>query len=242
MWWWISTNPTLPIITNNLVWHHSPLTHKTPTASHKHYPSWAGAKIKFLPQEKSTLFSRTVKITGIVCDFVTLGLGVLQWVFFQHTSQAGSCLLNNFYHKDHNHKSDNSSDSERSSYRYIQRYSKTCLQGKLRWVWFGLFEFNVPLSQYWTDISRPCQPEKLIPLLPWPGFDPSFSGHNDRRAIISEWTWLRLRPLSHRGWQETPMRGHPVIRGHHLRTVSYLHNAKHLLIVLNRKYRYILLS
>ena len=50
------------------------------------------------------------------------------------------------------------------------------------------------------DISRPCQPEKLIPLLPWPGFDPSFSGHNDRRAIISEWTWLRLRPLSHRGW------------------------------------------
>ena len=44
------------------------------------------------------------------------------------------------------------------------------------------------------DISRPCQPEKLIPLLPWPGFDPSFSGHNDRRAIISEWTWLRLIP------------------------------------------------
>ena len=52
------------------------------------------------------------------------------------------------------------------------------------------------------DISRPCQPEKLIPLLPWPGFDPSFSGHNDRRAIISEWTRLRLRLLSHRGWQE----------------------------------------
>ena len=50
------------------------------------------------------------------------------------------------------------------------------------------------------DISRPCQPEKLIPLQPWPGFDPSFSGHKDRRAIISEWTWLRLRPLSHRGW------------------------------------------
>ena len=42
------------------------------------------------------------------------------------------------------------------------------------------------------DISRPCQPDKLIPLLPWPGFDPSFSGHNDRRAIIREWTWLRL--------------------------------------------------
>ena len=35
------------------------------------------------------------------------------------------------------------------------------------------------------DISRPCQPEKLIPLLPWPGFDPSFSGHNDRRAITA---------------------------------------------------------
>ena len=52
------------------------------------------------------------------------------------------------------------------------------------------------------DISRPCQPEKLIPLLPWPGFDPSFSGHNDRRAIISEWTRLRLRPLNHRGWRE----------------------------------------
>ena len=51
------------------------------------------------------------------------------------------------------------------------------------------------------DISRPYQPEKLIPLLPWPGFDPSFSGHNDRQAIISEWTRLRLKPLSHRGWQ-----------------------------------------
>ena len=50
------------------------------------------------------------------------------------------------------------------------------------------------------DISRPCQPEKLIPLLPWPGFDPSFSGHNDRPAITSEWTRLRLKPLSHRGW------------------------------------------
>ena len=49
------------------------------------------------------------------------------------------------------------------------------------------------------DISRPCQPEKLIPLLPWPGFDPSFSGHNDRRAITSEWTRLRLKLLSHRG-------------------------------------------
>ena len=42
--------------------------------------------------------------------------------------------------------------------------------------------------------------EKLIPLLPGPGFDPSFSGHNDRRAIISKWTRLLLRPLSHRGW------------------------------------------
>ena len=50
------------------------------------------------------------------------------------------------------------------------------------------------------DISRPCQPEKLIPLLPWPGFDPSFAGHNDRRAITSEWTRLRLKPLSHQGW------------------------------------------
>ena len=36
---------------------------------------------------------------------------------------------------------------------------------------------------------------QLIPLLP------SFSGHNDRRAIISEWTRLRLRLISHRGWQ-----------------------------------------
>ena len=27
--------------------------------------------------------------------------------------------------------------------------------------------------------------EKLIPLLPWPGFDLSFSGHNDRRAITA---------------------------------------------------------
>ena len=52
------------------------------------------------------------------------------------------------------------------------------------------------------DISRPCQPEKLIRLLPWPGFDPSFSGHNDRRAITSEWTRLRLKPLSHRGWHK----------------------------------------
>ena len=35
------------------------------------------------------------------------------------------------------------------------------------------------------DISRPCQPEKLIPLLPWPGFDPSFSGHNDEQSSAS---------------------------------------------------------
>ena len=27
---------------------------------------------------------------------------------------------------------------------------------------------------------------ELIPLLPWPGFNTSFSGHSDRRAIISE--------------------------------------------------------
>ena len=40
----------------------------------------------------------------------------------------------------------------------------------------------------------------LTALQPWPGFDPSFSGHSDRRAIISEWTRLRLKPLSHRGW------------------------------------------
>ena len=64
-----------------------------------------------------------------------------------------------------------------------------------RWGWFVVGVVTV------MDISRPCQPEKLIPLLPWPGFDPSFSGHNDRRAIISEWTWLRRRPLSHRGWR-----------------------------------------
>ena len=64
-------------------------------------------------------------------------------------------------------------------------------------VWFvGVERLFVTV----LDISRPCQPEKLIPLLPWPGFDPSFSGHNDRRAIISEWTRLRLRPLIHRGW------------------------------------------
>ena len=35
------------------------------------------------------------------------------------------------------------------------------------------------------DISRPCQPEKLIPLLFWPGFDPSFSGHNDEQSSAS---------------------------------------------------------
>ena len=64
-------------------------------------------------------------------------------------------------------------------------------------VWFGLLEFNVSFVTV-TDILRPCQPEKLMP---WPGFDRSFLGHNDRRAIISEWTRLRLKPLSHRGWQ-----------------------------------------
>ena len=36
-----------------------------------------------------------------------------------------------------------------------------------------------------TDISRQCQPEKLIPLLCWPGFDPSFSGHNDEQSSAS---------------------------------------------------------
>ena len=69
----------------------------------------------------------------------------------------------------------------------------------------GLLEFNVSFVTV-MDISRPCQPEKLIPLLPWPGFDPSFSGHNDRRAITSEWTRLRLKPLSHRGWLQTGRR------------------------------------
>ena len=38
------------------------------------------------------------------------------------------------------------------------------------------------------------------PFTAGPGFDPSFSGHNDRRATISEWTRLPLRPLSHRDW------------------------------------------
>ena len=61
-----------------------------------------------------------------------------------------------------------------------------------------LFVWVLRLFVTVMDISRPCQPEKLIPLLPWPGFDPSFSRHNDRRAINSEWTWLRLRSLSHR--------------------------------------------
>ena len=36
-----------------------------------------------------------------------------------------------------------------------------------------------------TDISRPCQSEKLNPLPPWPGFDPSFSGHNDEQSSAS---------------------------------------------------------
>ena len=67
------------------------------------------------------------------------------------------------------------------------------------YVWFvGVQRLFVTVM----DISRPCQPDKLIPLLPGPGFDPSFSGHNDRQAIISEWTRLRLRPLSHRGWHQ----------------------------------------
>ena len=30
----------------------------------------------------------------------------------------------------------------------------------------GLLEFNVSLSHTVTDISKPCQPEKLITLLP----------------------------------------------------------------------------
>ena len=66
-------------------------------------------------------------------------------------------------------------------------------------VWFGLVCWSLTSLCHSIDMSRPCQPEKSIPLLPGPGFDPSFSGHNDRRAIISEWTRLRLRPLSHRG-------------------------------------------
>ena len=48
----------------------------------------------------------------------------------------------------------------------------------------GLLEFNVSFVTV-TDISRPCQPEKLIPLLPGPGFDPSFSGHNDEQSSAS---------------------------------------------------------
>ena len=48
-----------------------------------------------------------------------------------------------------------------------------------------------------TDISRPCQPEKLIPSLPWPGFDPSFSGHNDRQAITAMFVCWSLTSLCH---------------------------------------------
>ena len=45
-----------------------------------------------------------------------------------------------------------------------------------------------------TMPAREINPFTALP------FDPSFSGHNDRRAIISEWTRLRFRSLSHRGW------------------------------------------
>ena len=52
------------------------------------------------------------------------------------------------------------------------------------YVWFGLLEFNVSFVTV-TDISRPCQLQKLIPLLPGLGFDPSFSGHNDEQSSAS---------------------------------------------------------
>ena len=65
---------------------------------------------------------------------------------------------------------------------------------------FGLLEFNVLTV---TDISRQCQPEKLIPLLPWPGFDPSFSGHNDEQSSATTPQTAQPSGLSHRaGWQE----------------------------------------
>ena len=45
--------------------------------------------------------------------------------------------------------------------------------------WRSVLELTV------TDSWKPCQPEKLIPFLPWPGFDPSFSGHNDELSSAS---------------------------------------------------------
>ena len=61
----------------------------------------------------------------------------------------------------------------------------SCYHGIQKWKWWCMFVGVQRLFVTVTDISRPCQPEKLIPLLPWPGFDPSFSGHNDRRAITA---------------------------------------------------------
>ena len=58
--------------------------------------------------------------------------------------------------------------------------------------------YEYPNPEFWTRHTPKLNPEGghcWGYLLPWPGFDPSFSGHNDRRAIISEWTGLRLRPL-----------------------------------------------
>ena len=43
-------------------------------------------------------------------------------------------------------------------------YTMKPVDGILRTVWFGLLELNVFVTV--TDISRPCQPKKLIPLLP----------------------------------------------------------------------------
>ena len=52
-----------------------------------------------------------------------------------------------------------------TNYKNIQNF---------RLVWFvGVYRHFVTV----TDISRPCQHGKLIPLLPGPGFDPSFLGH-----------------------------------------------------------------
>ena len=48
--------------------------------------------------------------------------------------------------------------------------------------------------------NGPCQPEKLNPLPTCPGFDPSFSGHNDEQSSASGQNYASDRSAIGAGW------------------------------------------
>ena len=91
-------------------------------------------------------------------------------------------------------QTDGWTDRQTGAFQYLPSRTLRCC-GLVCWSLTSLCRSNGHIE------TMPAREINPFTVLPWPWFDPSFSGHNDRRAIISEWTRLRFRPLSHRGWR-----------------------------------------